>query len=151
MHTARDRIGGFKHPGDQERLYVVYDVFAADDWPVPAEELDVETSFGSTHLRRSGPVGGTPIVLIHPSSATSIGWYRLVEPLAAQHPVIAVDTIGTAGRSVQTAPVTNAQDLARRLDEALDVVGVSIACTWSASPRGLDRWPTWRTPHGRTG
>lgn len=102
----KDRIGGFKHPGDQERLYALYDALAAEVWPVPAEELDVETSFGTTHLRRSGPAEGTPIVLIHPSSATSIGWYRLVEPVAAHHPVIALDTIGTAGRSIQTKPVT---------------------------------------------
>ena len=116
------RIGGFQNEGDAERLYVLYDAFVAEVWPVPAEELDVDTSFGSTHVRRSGPADGVPIVFIHPSSATSIGWYRLIGPVAERHPVIAFDTMGTPGRSVQTAPLTSGDDMARWLDEALDAL-----------------------------
>lgn len=116
------RLSGFKTVEDAERLHELYDTFVAETWPVPREELDIDTRFGSTHVRRSGHDTGTPIVLIHPNTGTSAGWYRLVEPMARHHPIVALDTVGTPGRSVQTAPFAAARDLGVWLDDALDAL-----------------------------
>ena len=65
-----------------------------------------------------------PLVLLHPASGSSAAWYRIVAPLAEHHQVLAVDTIGTAGRSVQTRPISDEADLAAWLDEVLDGLGL---------------------------
>ena len=112
-------VGRFKNAKAEERFLAAYDAFRDQNWPVPFTDLDVPTRFGSTHVRRSGAPEGSPIVLLHPNSGTSMSWYRLVAPLARRHAVYALDTIGTAGRSVQSKPVHNAADLATWLDDAL--------------------------------
>ena len=48
------RIGGPRDAERGERLIRLYDDFVQSTWPVPHEELDVQTSFGPTHARRSG-------------------------------------------------------------------------------------------------
>jgi pimeloyl-ACP methyl ester carboxylesterase len=118
------RIGGPRDPERGARIIRLYDAFVNATWPVPRDELDVPTSFGSTHVRRSGPDAGAAIVLLHPSTGSSAAWYRIVAPLAAGHRVFAIDTIGTAGRSVQTQPVSDETDLADWLDEVLVGLGL---------------------------
>lgn len=117
-------ISGFRKPEDRERYHRVYDRFLEAHWPTPRAEIDVETSFGSTHVGRTGDAAGTPLVLIHPTSGSSLGWHSLIGPLAEEHTVYTPDTIGTVGRSVQTAPVESDRDLSRWLDEVID--GLSL-------------------------
>lgn len=119
-----DRIGGFRTPGDVARYYERYDEMLARAWPVPHDELDVPSRFGTTHVRRSGPAGGIPLVLIHPTTGSSAGWAPLIAALSEHHPVYTPDTIGTAGRSVQTAPIRSPRDLVVWLDEVIDAVQV---------------------------
>lgn len=114
------RIGGFRTPEAAERYYEIYDEFVATHWSVPHEELVVPTRFGPTHVRRSGGDIGTPLVLLHPTTGSSLGWHSLIAPLSERHPVYTPDTIGAAGRSRQTAPITSAEDLSAWLDDVLD-------------------------------
>jgi pimeloyl-ACP methyl ester carboxylesterase len=114
------RVGGSRDPEAEERLFALYDALVDATWPVSHEELDLPTSFGCTHVRRSGPETGEPLVLLHPTTASSASWYRLVSPLAEHHPLFAIDTIGTAGRSVQTRPIESVEELSMWLDEVLD-------------------------------
>lgn len=116
------RIGGFKTPEAAERYFEIYDAFLERHWPVAREEMDVRTSFGQTHVRRSGPDAGTPIVLIHTNTGSSLGWHSIIQPLCEGHPVYTPDTVGTAGRSVQTKPIDSAEDLSRWLDEVLNAL-----------------------------
>jgi pimeloyl-ACP methyl ester carboxylesterase len=103
---------------------MLYDAFVDSTWPVPRDELDLPTSFGPTHVRRSGPDADDAIVLLHPNTGSSAAWYRIVAPLATAHRVFAIDTIGTAGRSVQTRPISDEADLAAWLDDVLDGLGL---------------------------
>ena len=119
-----DRIGGFRTPGDAARYHERYDEMLARAWPVAHDEFDVPSRFGTTHVRRSGPATGTPLVLIHPTTGSSAGWAPLIAQLCERHPVYTPDTIGTAGRSVQTAPIRSPHDLVVWLDEVIDAVPV---------------------------
>lgn len=83
-------------------------------------ERDVATDFGSTHVRISGGGAGPPLVLIHPTTGSSLGWHSIIEPLSRQHAVYTPDTIGTIGRSVQTRPIESPLDLVQWLDDVLD-------------------------------
>ncbi|MEX2486069.1 MAG: hypothetical protein WD377_00485 [Nitriliruptoraceae bacterium] len=95
------RVAAFRSVGARERFNALYDRAVVELWPVPSEELDVPTSFGTTRIRRSGTGAGAPLLLLHGNSGTSVGWFTVVGPLAATHEVLAVDVIGTVGRSVQ--------------------------------------------------
>lgn len=97
-----------------------YDDLVEKYWPVPHIELDLPGQFGTTHVRVSGDGNAVPLLLIHPTAGSSAGWYPLIAPLCADRRVFTPDTIGGAGRSVQTAPITSVQDLATWLDEVLD-------------------------------
>lgn len=120
---AEAKIGRFKTEEARVEYLRMYDEMVTN-WPVPARELDVETRFGTTHVRRSGNPEGSPIVLIHPLTGTSLAWWRLVEPLAASHDVFALDTMGTPGRSVQTKPIADASDYGAWLGDVIDQLGL---------------------------
>ncbi len=117
-------IGGFKTHQHQVDYEEVYDRILEREWPVPHEELDLETSFGATRVRRSGQGEATPLVMIHPTTGSSLGWYPIIQHVCRDRVVYTPDTIGTCGRSVQTEPVTSAQDLVAWLDEVVDTLGL---------------------------
>jgi pimeloyl-ACP methyl ester carboxylesterase len=104
-----------------DRYFAAYDTILRK-WPVPAEELDVNTRFGSTRVRRSG-TAGPPIVLLAGNRGTSLSWYQNIAELAARHQVHAVDSIGEAGRSTQTEPLRTNDDLANWLADVLAGLG----------------------------
>jgi pimeloyl-ACP methyl ester carboxylesterase len=118
------RIGGFRT--DQQRIEYeqVYDRILERDWPVPHEELDLDTTFGTTRVRRSGIGSRTPLLMVHPTTGSSLGWYPIVERLCVDRVGHTPDTIGTCGRSVQTTPVSSSQDLVTWLDEVVDGLGL---------------------------
>ena len=128
--------GTFANPKAQERYFAAY-AEALRKWPVPAEERDVETKFGPTRVRRSGPAGGTPIVLLHGVMGSSLSWYPHLAELAARHPVYAIDSIGEPGHSVETVPVRTDDDLAEWLSEVLDGLGHEKVCLAGVSRGGF--------------
>jgi pimeloyl-ACP methyl ester carboxylesterase len=102
-------------------------------------------------------------VLLSGAGGNAFGWYRYVAPLAEHRPVIAVDPLGEAGRSVQTAPIPDGVAAARWLAEVLAAVGAERAHLVGSSfggstalehARHLPGWaaavtlvdPTGRTP-----
>lgn len=117
-------IGGFRSPEAAQRYYRMYDDMVERHWPMPSEEIDLPTRFGTTHVRRSGPDTGEPIVLIHSNTGSSLGWRPLIAALAKRHALYTPDTIGTAGRSVQEVPIDSAADLSTWLDDVLDGLGL---------------------------
>ena len=118
------RVARFRSDESRRRFYELYDCNVAQLWPVPAEELDVATSYGMTRVRRCGAGPGCPVVLVHGNSGTSVGWYLTVAALARRHQVLTPDTIGGLGRSVQTRPLAGTTDLAVWFREVLDGMGV---------------------------
>jgi len=126
--VQKHKVGRFKSEEARTEFLRRYDEMLRH-WPVAAQELEVDTDYGTTHVRRSGKPGSSPIVLVHPNLGTSMAWWRLVEPLAQAHQVFTVDTIGALGRSVQTKPIVEASDYARWLgavNEELDLDGTHL-------------------------
>jgi len=119
-------IGGFKDPRARDRFERAYAALA-ELWPAESTVIDVPTRFGTTRVRRSGTGGGLPLVLLHPLAGNGLGWHPFVAELAADRAVLALDTIGTAGASVQTAPVRDAEDYAVWVDEVIAGLGIERA------------------------
>ena len=117
------KIGRFKNEASKQAYESIYRELEGT-WPVPSTQLDVPTSFGTTHVRRSGTGTETPIVLLHAVGANGLQWHIVIEDLCRDRVVYALDTIGTAGRSVQTAPLTGESDFATWVGEVLNELGV---------------------------
>ncbi len=115
-----DRLSGFRSRQDAERYFEIYDRLVETRWPVPHRELGIPSTFGTTRVRVSGTGDAVPLVLLHPTTGSSVGYYPLISALCADRRVFTPDTIGGAGRSIQTKPITSGGDLVAWLDELLD-------------------------------
>lgn len=69
-------------------------------WPVPFEEMDISTSYGTAHIIVSGPKNGMPLVLLHGMDASSTMWYPNVANYAKKYRVYAIDYLLEPGKSV---------------------------------------------------
>jgi pimeloyl-ACP methyl ester carboxylesterase len=112
----------FRSEKAKERYLTFYDT-QAKKWPVDSETMTVETSYGQTFLRISGPVSKQPLILLPGLSANSLMWMPNIEALSEYHRTYALDNIYDNGRSVYTRPITNPDDLVRWLDELLNALG----------------------------
>ncbi|MFJ3221174.1 alpha/beta fold hydrolase [Kitasatospora sp. NPDC086801] len=121
------RISQFKNDQARDRFRAAYERALTELWPGPRTALDLPTAFGTTRVYRTGPQHGQPIVLLPGSGGNALMWHRYIDALARHRPVIAVDTVGEPGASVQTAPITDGRDAAAWLDELLAALEVTDA------------------------
>ena len=125
---TRPDVGRYVSDAWRDRHFAACDALYALGAPAVAEH-DVETSYGTTHVYRYGPVDPaaehrTPVVLVHGAGSCSAMWYPNTRDLGAERPVYAIDTPGDPGRSVQRAPIHEPEHAARWLDETLAGLGL---------------------------
>jgi pimeloyl-ACP methyl ester carboxylesterase len=96
-----------------------------DCWSAPYEQLDVPTSFGTTHVIESGPKNGSSVVLMPAFFATATAWYQTVGALSQQYRTMAVDILGEANKSRPSRPITSRKDYVQWFTELVDGLGVS--------------------------
>jgi pimeloyl-ACP methyl ester carboxylesterase len=99
-------------------------------WPVPYEESYVPTRLGDTHIIASGPLGATPLVLLHPSGSPATIWYRNVGTFSEHYRTYAVDTVSEPNKSVLFRPIRRhhqRQDFAEWITELFDGLRISRA------------------------
>ncbi|MFI6868347.1 alpha/beta fold hydrolase [Nocardia sp. NPDC050406] len=116
------RIGRFTSDEARDNFFRRYDDAAAT-WPVPSTDIDVETSFGTTRVRKSGSGEGAPVVLLPGIGGNGLVWKRFIEEFSRDRVVYTPDVMGWAGRCVQTAPLRDAEDVAMWMGEVLDGLG----------------------------
>lgn len=108
---------------EKKTKYLSHLAKRAEAWPVPVEERTLDTSWGSTFMRISGPADAPPLVLLPGGGTTSLMWTPLVAGLAAKHRVYALDSVMDLGRSARTRHAQNADDLSAWLLEVFDALG----------------------------
>ncbi len=116
----------FKSPESESIVLAAYDA-AMKLWPVPYEERDVPTSYGSTHVIISGPADAPPLVLLHCALMTSSIWSPIIADLSCDFRTYAVDIIGDIGRTVPTNPPETYPELAGWLAETYRELGIEHA------------------------
>jgi pimeloyl-ACP methyl ester carboxylesterase len=104
-----EKISVFRTPEIESEYYAVYDE-ALKLWPVPFDEFYVSTRFGDTHVIASGSKHAPPLVLLQPTGAGAIIWYRNVGPLSQHFRIYAIDTIAEVNKSILTRPIKSQQD-----------------------------------------
>jgi pimeloyl-ACP methyl ester carboxylesterase len=130
------QLSAFRSAEGKARYHAAYDA-VLQEWPVPFEELDVPTRFGTTHVVASGPRDAPPLVLLPSLAASATLWRPNVAALSAHHRVYAVDVIGQTGKSVQTRKLRDRAGLADWLADVLDGLGVRRTSIVGASYGGF--------------
>ena len=109
----------FKSEQAKEEYLKLYDE-RVKKWPVISETKMVDTSYGQTFVRISGPDNATPLVLMHGVGGNSLQWISNVESLSKHYKVFAVDSVYDNGRSIYSKNMTSADDYVKWLDELFD-------------------------------
>jgi len=138
----------FKSEDAKDRYLAFYDD-QAKKWPVDSETRTVETSYGQSFLRISGPATAQPLVLLPGLSANSLMWIPNIEALSKDYRTYSVDNINDNGRSIANRPITKPDDLINWLEELLNTLGLESSVNlmgisfggWLASNYAL-RFPT---------
>ena len=71
-----------------KKEYLAFYDMRAKKWPVDSRTRSVDTSYGQTFVRMSGPVGAPPLVLLHGAGLTSSVWFANFAELSAHHPLM---------------------------------------------------------------
>lgn len=143
--------GIYRSDAARTQVLAAYDRLL-DRWPVPREDLDVVTRFGTVHVLASGPAGGTPVMLLHAASMAAPSWAPTVEPLVQNgFRVFAIDHPGEANRSVLTDPgrfPRNDEEVASLYGEIADALGIDRGPVVGASA-GAQRALRYTLAHPR--
>jgi len=111
------------HPFRSEsakKEYLTHYDKGAEKWPVSSITKEVETSYGRTFLRISGPDNAPPLVLLPGGGCNSLIWIPIIKDLSENYKTYSIDNIYDFGRSVYTRPMTETEDLLVWLDELFD-------------------------------
>lgn len=113
----------FRSEQAKAEYLALYDA-RARTWPVPSECRMVETSFGQTYVRISGPADAPPLVLLHGGGSNSLHWVTNIEALSTAYRTYAVDSIYDYGRSISSQPTRSVDDVVAWLDETFNAFGL---------------------------
>ena len=122
-------IGGWRDHAGREEFESAYRVAMAE-LPPPDRTWDVPTGSGTVRAYRFAPSAGaagahdrTPALLLPGWGAAVPMWGTNLPALLEDRPVYALDALGDAGLSVQTAPLRTADAQAAWIDQTLDGLG----------------------------
>lgn len=111
--------------GETKNLAAYESVLA--HWPVPYEELNLPTQFGTTHLIMSGPPSGKPVLLLHGQDSCAISWIYNIAELSRAFRIFAVDTIGDIGKSKPTHQPNSREEYAKWMLDVFDRLKIEKA------------------------
>lgn len=94
----------FKSNKARDKYLTYYDE-RAKNWPIASTTKMVETSFGQTFVRISGPENKPPLVLLPGDSETSLAWIPQIEALSVDYRTYAIDHVFDYGRSIYSRPM----------------------------------------------
>jgi pimeloyl-ACP methyl ester carboxylesterase len=139
------RPSAFESDEAREEYYRLYDEAVALS-PVPVEESDVRTSFGTTHVLTAGDPSKPPLVALHGKSISSTMWLPLLPALTVTHHVRMLDAVGDVGKSVATSVLSSPERVVEWIDAVLDELAIERSAfvagsigTWMATHYAMAR------------
>jgi len=136
MSTAKSI---YKSPEIEAKVMAMYDD-KQGQWPVPFENISLDTTYGRVHTIVSGPLDGPPVLLLHASGLSAWSWRYNAEALNKRYRTYAIDTIGDAGKSALRDLDNYPRDgraLSEFYREIADRLGVESAYVVGASQGGF--------------
>ena len=113
------QASGFKTREGEARFLAAYDN-EMKLWPVPYEQVDVRSRFGTTHVVICGAKTAPPLVLLHGYMATLTMWWPNIAAFSKDYRVYAVDVMGQPSKSRPGEPIVNVADFVSWLTATLD-------------------------------
>nr|HPJ97168.1 alpha/beta fold hydrolase [Syntrophales bacterium] len=92
-------------------------------WPVPSEERMVDTSYGKTFVRVSGPSDASPVVMLPGIGSPGLLFAANVADLSREFQIFVVDNIHDVGLSVESHPIKGVDDFTVWFDELCTGLG----------------------------
>lgn len=129
----------YQSPQVKAQFLKIYDEKMAD-WPIPYEDLFLDTEYGQVHVIASGPEGAPAMLLLHASGVASWSWKYNVAALSQSYRTYAIDLIGDAGKSEFASLehiMKTGEDQARLYAEISDKLGLDKAYVVGASEGGF--------------
>ena len=114
----------FKSAAAEKEYLAYYQETAIKRWPVPFVDVTVDTTYGSTYARVSGPQLAPPLVLLPGINASSLMWSPNVAAWSQHYRVYAVDLISDFGRSRDSRLIWRKADFINWLDEYFTKLGL---------------------------
>lgn len=119
------------HPFRSEKAKIAYLSLydeSAKNWATSSICKMIDTSYGQTFVRISGPENGTPLVLFPGAGTTSLMWSLNIKDLSQNYRTYAFDSLintGSVGRSTYTRQITDADEATNWLDELFTGLGLT--------------------------
>ena len=127
----------YKSSSGKEKILSLYD---AQLQRLPCEYSDIwlETSFGKTHLIKTGNPEGVPLLLFHGGNSTTAYTLLTCDFLMDDFLIYAVDTIGHPGKSAEVSLSPNNSDYGKWAGEVISKLGCrSIRCFGGSFGAGI--------------
>jgi pimeloyl-ACP methyl ester carboxylesterase len=121
--TMSSQLASFKSSKGEAEYVSTYDA-VLKLWPVPFEENDIMTRFGTTHVIASGSKGSPSLLVLHATGTSSTMWFPNIGALSSAYRVYAVDIIGEPGKSRQSRLLRNREDCANWLGDVMQGLGL---------------------------
>jgi len=98
-----------------------------NDWPIPFEEIFIETRCGNTHIIRCGNEDGKPVLFFHGVGNNSLVWRHTIRRLGKLFHLFLVDTINDPGKSEASGDFNAGTDYTPWVDELLENLKIDRA------------------------
>jgi pimeloyl-ACP methyl ester carboxylesterase len=137
--TGGERASIYNSPQVEARFMEIYDE-KMKDWPVPHEDVFIDTKYGRVHVIVSGPEDAPPMLLLHASGVAGWSWKHNVGQLSREYRTYAIDLIGDAGKSEYVSLeniMKTGRDQAELYKEITDKLGAGKAYVVGASEGGF--------------
>ena len=113
----------FKSQNAKEMFLALYNNMVKE-WPVPSQTVMIDTSYGKTFIRSSGPLDAPPIVLLHPGGSNSLSWIPQIKILSESYKIYAIDNIYDNGLSIYAKAISDTDDYMNWLTEVFNTLGL---------------------------
>jgi len=136
---GREITSVYKTPEIKAQFMEIYDE-KMTEWPVPYEDVFVETKYGTVHAIASGPEDAPPMLLLHASGVAGWSWKYNVGTLSQNYRTYAIDLISDVGKSEYADMkhiMKNGRDEADLYAEIADRLGVEKSLVVGASEGGF--------------
>ncbi len=114
----------YKSPAGEAEVMALYDKVLSI-WPVPHDDLRLNTRLGETFIIASGTQESLPLILLHGAASNAVSWIGEVEQYSRYFRTYAVDIPGDPGRSAPSRPSWNSPAYADWLADVFDGLKIS--------------------------
>jgi pimeloyl-ACP methyl ester carboxylesterase len=138
LFTSAETTSIYASPEVEAQFVEIYAEKMAE-WPLPYEDVFVDTQYGKIHVIVSGPKDAPPMLLLHASGVAAWSWKFNVETLCKNYRTYAIDTLGDVGQSEYASLdhiLKTGEDQAHLYAEITDKLGIKKAVVVGASDGG---------------